>query len=72
MTARPIAVKNGLKPPTATFVIGTENEKSSTPTNAQTSPARTEGVMARDARAVPVVATRRMYWRRVTDGTRRQ
>ena len=64
MTARPMAVRNGLKPPTATFVIGTENENSSTPTNAHTSPARTVGVIARAVRDVPTVAIPRMYWRR--------
>jgi len=44
MTARPIAVKNGLNPPTATLVIGTENEKSRTPRNAHANPVRTEAL----------------------------
>ena len=40
ITARPVAVRNGLNPPTATLVSGTEKEKSSTPRKAQDSPRR--------------------------------
>ena len=40
MTARPVAVRNGLNPPTASFVSGTENENMSTPAKAQASPSR--------------------------------
>ena len=40
ITARPVAVRNGLNPPTASFVSGTENENITTPANAQARPSR--------------------------------
>jgi len=64
MTARPIAVKKGLKPPTATFVIGTENEKSRTPTKAHSRPWRTVDDRRPCSAAVPTVATPERYSRR--------
>ena len=39
--ARPVAVKSGLNPPTATFVSGTENENMSTPAKAHSRPSGT-------------------------------
>ena len=40
ITARPVAVRNGSNPPTATFVSGTENEKMRTPRSAHANPSR--------------------------------
>ena len=54
ITARPMAVKNGLKPPTATLVRGREKEKSRTPSMAHRSPART---MRAEASGASVVLT---------------
>jgi len=57
MTARPVAVRNGSNPPTATLVIGTEKENSSTPTNAHTRPARTRSSVAAPAASLATAAS---------------
>src|SRR6185312_1894006 len=75
MTARPVAVRYGLKPPTASLVSGTENENISTPANAHARPSRrTEtgatapGVVAAStAESVPTGAAG--TWQRESSGS---
>ena len=59
ITALPVAVRNGLNPPTATLVSGTENENSSTPRKAQASPFRWVLPAVRAAGPVVIVVTGR-------------